>query len=103
MPPCQFRGRALPLNVQTQLLTSLNPPPPHAHTHPCPRAQASAVGDSGEWHIASGVVMKAKRLTPDEMSSMVDRLCTIKREEDNMPPKPHVSGGHGWGWRGVVA
>lgn len=48
-------------------------------------------GGKAEWHIATGVPFKSKRLGPDEMSAMVDRLCTPKHAEDNMPPKLHVS------------
>lgn len=48
-------------------------------------------GGKAEWHIATGVPFKSKKLAPDEMAAMVDRLCTPKHAEDNMPPKPHVS------------
>lgn len=48
-------------------------------------------GGKAEWHIATGVPFKSKKLAPDEMSAMVDRLCTPKHAEDNMPPKLHVS------------
>lgn len=48
-------------------------------------------GGKAEWHIATGVPFKSKKLAPDEMSAMVDRLCTPKHAEENMPPKPHVS------------
>lgn len=48
-------------------------------------------GGKQEWHIATGVPFKSKKLSADEMSQMVDRLCTPKHEADNLPPKPHVS------------
>ncbi len=48
-------------------------------------------GGRDEWHIASGVTFKTKRLNPDEMSAMVDRLCTVK-QIDTKPGKLHVSG-----------
>lgn len=41
-------------------------------------------------HIASGVTMKQKRLTPDEMTSIVDRLCTVKSAGGELG-RPHVS------------
>ena len=47
-------------------------------------------GGKQEWHIATGVPFKSKKLSADEMSAMVDRLCTPKHEADNLPPKPHV-------------
>eukprot|EP00879_Flechtneria_rotunda_P012132 GHRR01012670.1.p1 GENE.GHRR01012670.1~~GHRR01012670.1.p1 ORF type:complete len:359 (+),score=169.77 GHRR01012670.1:712-1788(+) len=47
-------------------------------------------GDKPEWHIASGVVFKSKRLNPEEMTAMVDRLCTPRHAEENMPAKPHA-------------
>jgi hypothetical protein len=37
-------------------------------------------GDKTEWHIASGVVYKSKKLAPDEMAAMVDRLCVAKHK-----------------------
>jgi hypothetical protein len=37
-------------------------------------------GDKAEWHIASGVVYKSKKLAPDEMAAMVDRLCVAKHK-----------------------
>lgn len=48
-------------------------------------------GGKQEWHIATGVPFKSKQLSPDEMSAMVERLCTPKHEADNLPPKLHVS------------
>ena len=47
-------------------------------------------------HIASSVTMKQKRLTPDEMSAMVDRLCTVKAAGGELG-RPHVS----WAWVGL--
>lgn len=47
-------------------------------------------GGKQEWHIATGVPFKSKKLSADEMSQMVDRLCTPKHEADNLPPKPHA-------------
>ncbi len=38
----------------------------------------------------SGVTFKSKRLTPDEMSAMVDRLCTVKQSGSELG-RPHVS------------
>jgi hypothetical protein len=40
-------------------------------------------GDKTEWHIASGVVYKSKKLAPDEMAAMVDRLCVAKHKVRN--------------------
>jgi len=48
-------------------------------------------GNRTEYHIATGVVYKGKKLTPDEMSAMVDRLCVPKTAEDHLPRKLHVS------------
>ncbi|WIA41269.1 hypothetical protein OEZ86_004873 [Tetradesmus obliquus] len=47
-------------------------------------------GDKTDWHIASGVVYKSKKLAPDEMAAMVDRLCVAKHKDDDMPPKLHA-------------
>jgi hypothetical protein len=54
-------------------------------------------GGKSEWHIATGVPFMSKKLAPDEMTAMVDRLCTPKHAEDNMPAKPHVSNTTGAG------
>eukprot|EP00775_Hariotina_reticulata_P006611 gene6611-6839_t len=47
-------------------------------------------GNRTEYHIATGVVYKGKKLSPDEMTAMVDRLCVPKHAEDHLPPKLHA-------------
>lgn len=42
-------------------------------------------GDKTDWHIASGVVYKSKKLAPDEMAAMVDRLCVAKHKVCGLP------------------
>jgi hypothetical protein len=37
------------------------------------------------------VSYNSKRLAPDEISAMVDRLCTVKPADSNDPGKLHVS------------
>lgn len=61
----------------------------HMYAAAASRTHRCAQGDRSEWHIASGVTMKSKKLCADEMSAMVDRLCTAK-PPDVLPPKPHV-------------
>jgi hypothetical protein len=46
---------------------------------------------TSEWHIAVGMACpKTRRLTPEELGALVDRLCVPKKDEDNLPPRPHV-------------
>lgn len=47
--------------------------------------------NASTFHIASGVSYNSKRLAPDEISAMVDRLCTVKPADSNDPGKLHVS------------
>jgi hypothetical protein len=47
-------------------------------------------GAKSDFHIATGVTYQSKTLTQDEMSAMVDRLCTIKTDSYK-PGKLHVS------------
>lgn len=53
------------------------------------KALEKTQGGKTEWHIATGVTFKQKRLTPDEMSTMVDRLCTVKSAGAELG-RPHV-------------
>ena len=56
---------------------------------PCPPCAAR------RRHIATGITLKVKRLTPEETSAMCDRLCAAKGEAGKLA-RPHVSASEGW-------